>query len=190
MGASSDSDAVLMPFSELSRTEPLIVCGVDPGTRTMGFGVIGRRGRQLLHVDHGAFRPPTSADAPGRLLALKNDLGALLDHHKPHVVSLEEAFVDKNVQSALRLGEARAVVMLACAERGIPVVQYSTAVAKKSVTGHGTAGKELVQDMVRRHLDLPEPPEPHDAADALALALCLLFDPRLDARFSASSDGP
>ena len=178
----------MSPFNDLLQTEPLIVCGIDPGTRSMGYGVIGRRGRQFIHIDHGAFRPPTSSEIPERLLRLHRDLSPLLDHHKPHVISLEEAFVHKNVQSAFRLGEARAVAMLAAAEHNTPVVHYPTAVAKKSVTGHGTAGKEVVQAMVTRHLNLPAPPELHDASDALALALCLLFDPRLDPRMLDASE--
>jgi crossover junction endodeoxyribonuclease RuvC len=177
-----------MPFNQLSRTDPLIVCGIDPGTRAMGFGIVGRRGRRFIHIDHGAFVPPAESDAPARLLSLKNDLASLLAHHSPHVIALEEAFVHRNIQSALRLGEARGVAMIVAAAAAIPVVQYATAVAKKSVTGHGSAGKEVVQDMVTRHLDLPHPPQPHDAADGLALALCLLFDPRLDPRFAAASD--
>ena len=177
-----------MPFAQLCRIDPLIVVGIDPGTRAMGYGVIGRRGRQHVEVDHGAFRPPTgAADIASRLLSLRDDLRRLLDHHRPHVVSLEEAFLAKNVQSTLRLGEARAVVLLTAAERSIPVVQYPTAVAKKAVTGHGGATKEVVQDLVRRHLDLAAAPTPHDAADALALGLCLLFDPRLDPRFATTS---
>lgn len=183
-----------MSFKNLSRIDPLIVVGIDPGTRAMGFGVIGRRGRQHVEVDHGVFRPKArngdgDATAMGdRLLSLRDDLRRLFDHHRPHVVSLEEAFLAKNVQSTLRLGEARAVVLLAAAERSIPVVQYPTAVAKKAVTGHGGATKDVVQDLVRRHLDLAAPPTPHDAADALALALCLLFDPRLDPKLAAAGD--
>lgn len=184
----SNGDSHMSPFKALSRTEPLIVCGIDPGTRSMGYGIVGRRGRQLLHIDHGAFQPPAGLDSSQRLLQLGQEMGTLLDHHRPHVVSLEEAFVHKNVQSAFRLGEARAVAMLAAAERRIPVVHYPTSVAKKAVTGHGSAGKEVVQDMVTRHLDLDAPPAIHDASDALALALCLLFDPRLDPRFSDASE--
>ncbi len=177
-----------MPFKRLHRLSPLVVCGIDPGTRVMGFGVIGRRGRQLVHIDHGEFRPTAGKDPASRLAELKQHVSSLIAHHRPDVLALEEAFVHRNVQSALRLGEARAVVMLAAAERDVPVVQYAATVAKKSVTGHGTASKELVQDMVTRHLDLSQPPQPQDAADGLALALCLLFDPRLDPRFQAASE--
>ena len=113
----------------------------------------------------------------------------MLAHHRPHVMALEEAFLHRNVQSALRLGEARGAVMLAASAHDVPVVQYPAAVVKKSVTGHGGANKELVQDMVARHLNLDGAPTPHDAADALAMALCLLFDPELDPRFHAAGEG-
>ncbi|MAG34200.1 MAG: crossover junction endodeoxyribonuclease RuvC [Deltaproteobacteria bacterium] len=177
-----------MAFPDLSQHEPLIVLGIDPGTLAMGFGVVGRRGRTLIEIDHGVFRPPRGDAIEKRLLHLANALETLLEHHRPHVVSLEEAFLRNNVQSALRLGESRAVVMLAATRLGIPVVQYATAVAKKSVCGHGGATKEQVRDMVRRELSLAAPLSSHDATDALALALCLLADPRIDPRFRASID--
>ena len=97
-----------------------------------------------------------------------------------------QAFHHKNIQSALRLGEVRATVHVAAHSLGIPVVEYATAVAKKSVTGHGGATKEIVGRMVSDQLGLAEVPEPHDAADALALALCLLYDPAMDPRFAES----
>lgn len=177
-----------MDWARLARTDPLVVLGIDPGSRTLGFGVVGRRGRSLIEVDHGAFKAPGSATAiEQRLLAIAEGVGRLIDHHRPDVIALEEAFVRENVQSALRLGEARGMVLLRAAERGCPVVQYPTAVAKKAVCGHGGASKELVAEMVTEHLQLSSVPKPHDAADGLALALCLLFDPRLDARFDAAT---
>lgn len=174
-----------MDLAALPGRDPLVILGIDPGTYALGFGVIGRRGGRTLHIDHGVFRPPAAAPIGPRLRSLMDSLRQVLDHHRPDVVALEEAFVRINVQSALRLGEARAVVLLAAAERDLPVVQYPTATAKKAVCGHGGASKAAIQDMVARHLGLAQIPEPHDAADALALALCLLFDPRLDPRFAA-----
>ena len=178
-----------MSFKKLHGIDPLVVCGIDPGTRVMGFGVVGRRGRRLVHVDHGSFRPRADADAPDRLADLHAQVSAMLAHHRPHVMALEEAFLHRNVQSALRLGEARGAVMLAASAHDVPVVQYPAAVVKKSVAGHGGATKELMQDMVARHLNLDGPPNPHDAADALAMALCLLFDPELDPRFHGAGEG-
>lgn len=172
-----------MELAALGSHDPLIVLGIDPGTITTGFGVVGRRGRDLVHVDHGAFHAPRSQALEQRLHHMHGSLVRLLEHHRPHVVSLEEAFLRRNVQTALRLGEARAMTLLAAASLDIPVVQYPTAVAKKSVCGHGGADKAAVQAMVQQHLELEAIPDPHDAADGLALALCLLFDPRIDPRF-------
>lgn len=176
-----------MSFDSLGTRDPLVVCGVDPGTYALGFGIVGRRRGKFLAVDHGVFRPPAKAVIGDRLLHLMDGIAKLLDHHRPDVVALEQAFVKVNVQSALRIGEARAVVLLAAAERAIPVVQYPTATVKKSVSGHGGATKAAIQTMVAQQLGLAEIPTPHDAADGLALALCFLYDPRFDPRFMAAS---
>ncbi len=168
---------------DLAARDPLVVVGIDPGTRSMGFGVVGRVRGRVMRVDHGAFRPPDKAEIGERLFFLFERLRALLLHHAPDLIALEESFFAKNAQSTLRIGAARAVVLLAAGERKIPVLQYPTKVAKRAVTGTGSADKGLVQQMVAADLGLTEFPEPHDAADALALALCALRDPRLDPRF-------
>lgn len=173
----------------LARRDPLVVVGIDPGTRVMGFGVVARRRGALLRVDHGVFRTDPTVPMPNRLLGLFRDVRALLAHHKPDLVSIEQAFFSKNPQSAFRIGEARAVVLVAAAEAGLAVLEYPTAVAKRSVTGHGRADKADVQEMIARLLGLATLPEPHDAADALALAVCALHDPRLDARFHGAAAG-
>ena len=131
-------------LSELAQRQELVVLGIDPGTYAMGFGVVGRRSGSLIEVDHGVFKPRRDLGVPQRLHFMSEKLGAALDHHRPDVVSLEEAFFLKNAQSALRLGEARATVLLACTARDIPVVQYPPARVKKSITGHGGASKDLV----------------------------------------------
>lgn len=173
-----------MAVGELAGRDPLVVAGIDPGSQRMGYGVVGREGRRLLAVDHGVFTLARSAGRATRLHELFQGVGRLLAHHRPDAVSLEQAFYHRNIQSALRLGEVRATVMVAAAAAGVPVVEYPTAVAKKAVTGHGGASKERVRDLVAAQLAMASPPEPHDAADALALALCLLHDPRLDPAFA------
>jgi len=147
-----------MPWAAWRNQDPLIVAGIDPGTRCMGFGVVAREGTELKAVDHGSFRPPKKASRGERLAFLHQQVGRLLDHHHPDVLALEEAFFQHNVQSALRLGEARGAVMIAAAERQLVTVEYPTAVAKKSVTGHGGASKEMVRDLVTRELGLDAPP--------------------------------
>ena len=166
-----------------------MVVGIDPGTRCMGFGVVARRGAELLAVDHGAFRPRRAASVAERLHTLHQSVLRLLKHHRPDVLALEQAFHQKNVQSALRLGEVRGAVLVAACSRDVPVMEYAPAVAKKAVTGNGGASKEQVQAMVQDLLGLETVPEPHDAADALALALCLIFDPALDTRYQEHSAG-
>lgn len=167
----------------LSRREPLVIVGIDPGTRSMGFGVVGRVRGQLRRVDHGAFQPPRDGTTAQKLHYLFEQVRALIAHHGPDLVALEQTFFHKNPQSTLRIGEARAVVLVAAADKGVPVIEYPTRLVKKSVTGFGGAEKLQVQEAVARELRLESLPTPHDAADALALALCALFDPALDPRF-------
>jgi crossover junction endodeoxyribonuclease RuvC len=162
---------------------PIVAAGIDPGTRTMGFGVVGRVSTGFARVDHGTFRPGADSTHAERLLFLFKRVKALLDHHRPDVLALEQTFFHKNPQSTLRIGEARAVVLVASADCGVPVVEYAPRHVKRAVTGHGGADKVLVQEMVARELNLDAIPTPHDAADALALALCVLNDPVFDPRF-------
>ena len=168
--------------------DPLVVLGIDPGTYALGFGVVARKKGEVLAVDHGACTMKRGTPLPQRLVTIRDFLIRVLDHHEPDVIALEQVFIRINPQSALRVGEARAIVLLAAGDRKIPLVEYPNAVAKRSVTGHGGASKERMQAMVRDQLSLSEVPKPHDAADALALALCLLQDPRLDPRLGAFSD--
>jgi crossover junction endodeoxyribonuclease RuvC len=162
---------------------PIVAAGIDPGTKTMGFGVVGRVIGGFTRVDHGTFRPEQGSSCAERLRYLFLHVKALLDHHRPDVLALEQTFFHKNAQSTLRIGEARAIVLVASAECGVPVVEYAPRVVKRAVTGHGGADKILVQEMVARELGLDAVPTPHDAADALALALCVLNDPVFDPRF-------
>jgi crossover junction endodeoxyribonuclease RuvC len=149
----------------------------------MGFGVVGRIHGGFARVDHGTFRPGGELSHPERLRFLFLRVKAMLDHHRPDVLAVEQTFFAKNPQSTLRIGEARAVVFIASAECGVPVIEYAPRAVKRSVAGHGDADKEMMQEMVARQLNLDAIPSPHDAADALALALCVLTDPVFDARF-------
>ncbi len=171
---------------DLSRRDPLVAVGIDPGTRVMGFGVVGRVRGRLRRVDHGTFRPDPDLTHPLKLHFLFEQVRALVAHHRPDLLALEQTFFHKNAQSTLRIGEARAVVLVAAAGQGIPVFEYPTRLVKKSVTGFGGADKVMMQEMVARELELSEIPTPHDAADALALAICALLDPALDPRFQAA----
>ena len=152
-------------------SETYTVLGIDPGTRVLGYGalVVGARSARLCKV--GVIRTSARADVAARLGELRSGLDALMGELCPAVVVVEQAFAKHNVQSALRIGEARGVVLSAAAVRKIDVVQLAPAVAKKALVGNGAAHKEQVAGMVCRLLGLREAPTPLDATDALALAL-------------------
>jgi crossover junction endodeoxyribonuclease RuvC len=151
------------------------VIGVDPGNAVTGFGVVERSG-SLQYVVAGTVRGRGIIPRPQRLAMIYQKLLQLLDLYTPDVMSLERSFVAINVQSAFALGEARAVAMLAAAHRGLDVFEYTPTDVKLSVAGYGRADKRQVKQMVRRTLMLNDSGElADDAADALAIALCHLF---------------
>lgn len=150
----------------------VIILGVDPGTRITGFGLILVEGGERRVLDYGCIRPPAKLPTEKRYLTIFNALDILIDKHKPHALSIETQYVHKNVQSAIKLGMARGVAILAATRRDIPVFEYTPSKAKKAVVGNGNASKHQIQQMTQLLLNLSEPPTPEDAADALALALC------------------
>ncbi len=152
-------------------TKPQIILGIDPGTRITGYGII-RLGRPLVTIDYGCIKPPANKPAAERYRLIFEGLQALMDQYKPTACAIETQYVDKNVQSAIKLGMARGVATLAATLREIPVFEYAPTRAKKAVVGTGRASKQQVQRMIRHLLNLKHDPEPEDAADALALAIC------------------
>ncbi len=151
--------------------EEQIILGIDPGTRITGYGVIKVCHPHIEPIDFGCIRPPVKEELPARYLALFNGLEKILDTYCPSAVAVETQFVQKNVQSALKLGMARGAVLIAAARRGIPIFEYTPKKAKLAVVGNGSASKNQVQKMIQLLLKLPILPEPEDAADALALAI-------------------
>jgi crossover junction endodeoxyribonuclease RuvC len=149
-----------------------IILGIDPGTRVSGYGIIRVCNQILFPVDYGCIRPPAGFKLSDRYLVLSQGIEELIEKYEPTALVVETQYVHKNVQSAIKLGMARGVVMIAAKKRGVPVYEYSPAVAKRAVVGHGRASKFQVQGMVQRLLKLSSPPQPEDAADALALAIC------------------
>src|SRR6266849_9843017 len=145
--------------------------GLDPGLRHTGWGVIEVAGNRLTHVADGVVHSDGKQSLAERLVALFRQLNEILDRYRPDEAAVEETFVNKNPSSTLKLGVARGVVLLAPAERGIPVAEYSANLVKKAVVGAGHAEKGQVQMMVGRLLSGCESSEP-DAADALAVAIC------------------
>lgn len=148
------------------------VFGIDPGSERTGFGCIETDGSRHLLVVCGAVTTSPRASFPEKLLTIHRELSALLARHRPDCVAIESVFHAANVRSALKLGHARGVAVLAAVEHGYEVVEYAPAEIKRAVVGYGRAEKGQVQEMIRLLLGLDAPPTPHDAADALAVAVC------------------
>jgi crossover junction endodeoxyribonuclease RuvC len=150
----------------------MIVIGIDPGTANTGFGVVRTAGERMVALDGGVIE--TSPDLPvaERLATLHRTLDELIRWHEPKAMALEDLFFGKNVASALSVGEARGVALLAAAKHGLRCFDYTPQAVKKAVCGSGSADKSQVQRMVAQLLGLPEPPTPDHAADAFAVAIC------------------
>ena len=150
----------------------MIVIGVDPGAANTGFGVVRTTGERMTALDGGVIETPPDLAVEKRLAQIHESLSQLIDWHEPKSVALEDLFFGRNVGSALSVGQARGVVLLAAAQRGVPCFDYTPQAVKKAVCGSGSADKGQVQRMVATLLGLPEPPTPDHAADAFAVAIC------------------
>lgn len=148
------------------------ILGIDPGTRTAGYGVIDGDGYRLRFVTAGAIRPASKETLPRRLLYLADGVDELILAHRPDVVVVENLFFSRNVRSALALGQAQAAVFLSAAKRDLPLFEYPPATVKKAVVGTGNAEKAQVRRMVRVLLNLDHDLDPMDVSDALAVAIC------------------
>jgi crossover junction endodeoxyribonuclease RuvC len=156
----------------LATRDRRIVLGVDPGTAILGYGVVAVDGDRLDAIDYGVLTTAPSDPLTVRLMALFDGLSAVIGRTHPSEAAVEQLFFARNVQSALAVGHARGVVLLAAARGSIPVSEYTPLQVKQAVAGYGRATKEQVQQMVRVILGLREIPQPDDAADALAIAIC------------------
>ena len=148
------------------------IFGIDPGTDRTGYGCVEAVGSRHRVVVSGAIRTPALGSFPEKLLAIHTGLAALLAECRPDCVAIENLFYATNARSALKLGHARGVAMLAAVEAGLPISEYTPAEVKRAVVGYGRAEKPQVQQMVKLLLGLDVVPTPHDAADALAVAIC------------------
>jgi crossover junction endodeoxyribonuclease RuvC len=155
------------------------ILGIDPGTVTLGYGVIEDRGDEPALVIYGTLDCSERSPIGERLFFLYTELDKLIIRYEPGVVAVEQPFVAKNVKSALAIGKAQAVALLAAASHGLAAYEYSPEQVKQRVANYGTSSKEQVQEMVRLQLGLGEAPQPLDAADALAVALCHSHEMRL-----------
>lgn len=154
-----------------STVSPIIL-GIDPGTRISGYGLISIQNQLYIPLDYGCIRPPSHFKLSERYLVIFDSIEALIEKYRPTALVVETQYVHKNIQSAIKLGMARGVVMIAAKKQGIPVFEYAPTEAKKAVVGHGRASKFQVQGMIQQLLKLASLPQPEDAADALALAIC------------------
>lgn len=147
------------------------VLGIDPGSRITGYGIIQKQGNRLLHVDNGAIFTDTAGDFPLRLHRIFTGITEVIERYRPDAMAVEQVFFSNNVQSALKLGQARGAAIVAGVSAGLPIAEYTALQVKQAVVGHGKAAKEQVQQMVKALLNLPEIAQA-DASDALAVAIC------------------
>lgn len=158
----------------------MIVLGIDPGTIIMGYGVIESRDNEASLIKYGAFNTPSRSPIGERLSFLYQNLLKIITQYQPDAMAVEQPFVAKNARSAFAIGRAQAVAILAASNCSIPCYEYTPAEIKQRVSNYGASRKDQIQQMVMLQLGLAEVPEPSDAADALAVALCHLQSKHLE----------
>lgn len=155
------------------------VLGIDPGTAACGYGIVHNEGGRLRAIDFGWWKTPAGDPPAQRLTTIYERVEALIELHAPDAVALEESFVGVDARTALSVGQARGVVLVASARGGADCAEYAPSMVKQAVCGYGRADKAQVQRMVKAILSLDALPEPHHAADALAVAICHALAPPL-----------
>ena len=158
----------------------MIVLGIDPGTATTGYGLVREQERGPALVAYGVITTPAGMPMPQRLLLLYRGLRALLEEHKPDTGAVEKLFFQRNVTTAMAVGQARGIALMALAEAGLSVGEYTPMEIKQAISGYGGADKRQMQAMVQALLNLADVPRPDDAADALAVAICHMHAARLN----------
>ena len=152
-----------------------LVLGVDPGNARCGWGLVAEDRGHLAMVECGCLSTPSSMGRVDRLVRIHQGLSGILERHRPDEVAVEQLFFNRNVTSAMAVGEARGVALLAAGQQGIPVAEYTPSRVKEALTGSGRASKDELRTMVVMTLGLEKPPRPDDVSDALAIALTHLF---------------
>lgn len=150
----------------------MLALGVDPGTAICGYGLVDLSGSRLRAVTYGAIQTTPSYKTEERLAIIFDRISKLITTHKPDIVGVEQLFFNKNVTTAMTVGQARGVILLAAAQNGVQLAEFTPLQVKQSVVGYGKATKEQVIYMVQRLLNLADKPHPDDVADALAVAIC------------------
>lgn len=163
------------------------IIGVDPGSDTTGYGVIDSDGRHYVLVEYAGIRGPKHLNFAERLLAISRKLEEVIERLSPQACAVEDTFYAVNVKSALKLGQARGAVLVAAARAGVEVFEYSPLEIKSALVGYGRAEKQQVQEMVRSLLGMKHVPEPLDASDALAVAICHINIASTRARISKNA---
>lgn len=157
----------------------MLVLGVDPGTAITGFGLVREEGEVLTLVECGVLTTAPGQGLAPRLQSIYQGLGQVIGRHHPDAAAVEELFFSRNARTALAVGHARGVALLALADAGLPIYEYKPAQVKQAIAGYGGADKGQVQEMVRLLLGLDAVPQPDDAADAVAVAVCHIHSARM-----------
>lgn len=150
----------------------MIIMGIDPGFAITGYGIVKYEVNKFSPIDYGAVTTDSSMELPKRLLLLYNGLTDIIKKFRPEAIAIEELFFNKNTKTALNVGHGRGVAVLAAAQSGIDVFEYTPLQVKQAVVGYGRAEKAQIQQMIKVILNLSEIPKPDDVADALAVAVC------------------
>lgn len=150
----------------------LIIMGIDPGIAILGYGVLSISGNKYKLIDSGALTTSSELSMPKRLSFIYENLIKLIEFHKPDAFVVEELFFNKNAKTALTIGHARGVIILAASNLNIPIYEYTPLQVKQAIVGYGRADKKQMQQMVKILLNLKDTPKPDDVADALAVAIC------------------
>ncbi len=155
----------------------MIILGVDPGTASTGYGLINT-GKNLEMIGCDCIHTPSDMEMANRLKIIYQKMGEIIQRHHPQEVAIEQIYFSKNTKTALSIGQARGVIMLAASNEGIRIFNYSPLEVKQTIAGYGRATKHQIQHMVKHLLHLPHVPPSYDSADALAVALCHYYSRR------------
>lgn len=150
----------------------MIILGIDPGIAIVGYGVIQCKGNNIKAIDYGSIVTDSKLNSPVRLKIIYHELTKIIEKYKPEDCAIEELFFNKNAKTAMKVGQARGVEILAAVNQNLDIFEYTPLQIKQAVVGYGRAEKHQVQEMVRLLLNLKAVPKPDDVADALAVAIC------------------
>ena len=164
----------------MNKKKKQVILGIDPGFADTGYGVIEFEGGSVKTLDHGSIQTPAKQEFAARIEYIYNELVRIIKKYKPETIGIEELFFYKNVTTAIKVSQARGVVLLAAKQHNLKIHEYTPLQIKQSLTGYGRADKRQMQLMIKTVLNLKEVPKPDDAADALAIALCCSASQKLE----------